>query len=158
MSSPITLAPNPVFPVKHTTFFPFMGHSLKIGSTIFLKWQQPSTKLHWITSRKTVISLLVVVRTSALIISEIRYGIRTLKIFFLTVLVETGYNQSRHVGVLLAANSQSTSKSGYPASLWDPWPDFILLFFFSSDNYFSLLSMRPLWRENGSAVYSAITH
>jgi hypothetical protein len=33
------------------------------------------------------------------------------------------------VGVLLAADSQSTSSSGYRASLWDPWPDFILLFF-----------------------------
>jgi hypothetical protein len=33
------------------------------------------------------------------------------------------------VGVLLAADSQSTNKSGYRASLWDPWPDFILLFF-----------------------------
>jgi hypothetical protein len=30
------------------------------------------------------------------------------------------------VGVLLAAYSQSTSTSGYRASLWDPWPDFIL--------------------------------
>jgi hypothetical protein len=29
------------------------------------------------------------------------------------------------VGVLLAADSQSTSKSGYRASLWDPSPDFI---------------------------------
>jgi hypothetical protein len=35
------------------------------------------------------------------------------------------------VGVLLAADSQSTSTSGYRASLWDPWPDFILLVFFS---------------------------
>jgi hypothetical protein len=35
----------------------------------------------------------------------------------------------RGVGVLLAADSQSTSKSGYRASIWDPWPDFILLFF-----------------------------
>jgi hypothetical protein len=34
------------------------------------------------------------------------------------------------VGVRLAADSQSTSTSGYRASLWDPWPDFILLFFF----------------------------
>jgi hypothetical protein len=34
------------------------------------------------------------------------------------------------VGVLLAADSQSTSSSGYRASLWDPWPDFIFLFFF----------------------------
>jgi hypothetical protein len=34
------------------------------------------------------------------------------------------------VGVLLAADSQSTSKSGYRASLWDPSPDFILFFFF----------------------------
>jgi hypothetical protein len=34
------------------------------------------------------------------------------------------------VGVLLAADSQSTSASGYRASLWDLWPDFILLFFF----------------------------
>jgi hypothetical protein len=33
------------------------------------------------------------------------------------------------VGVLLAADSQSTSKSRYRASLWDPWPEFILLFF-----------------------------
>jgi hypothetical protein len=31
------------------------------------------------------------------------------------------------VGVLLAADSQSTSSSGYRASLWDPWPDFIFL-------------------------------
>jgi hypothetical protein len=34
------------------------------------------------------------------------------------------------VGVLLAADSHSTSSSGYRASFWDPWPDFILLFFF----------------------------
>jgi hypothetical protein len=34
------------------------------------------------------------------------------------------------VGVLLATDSQSTSSSGYRASLWDPWPDFILFFFF----------------------------
>jgi hypothetical protein len=34
------------------------------------------------------------------------------------------------VGVLLAADSQSTSSPGYRASLWDPWPDVILLFFF----------------------------
>jgi hypothetical protein len=33
------------------------------------------------------------------------------------------------VGVLLAADSLSTSSSGYRASLWDPKPDFILLFF-----------------------------
>jgi hypothetical protein len=64
---------------------------------------------------------------------------------------------SSGVGVLLAADGQATSKSGYRASLWDDWPDFIFLFF-SSDNYFILLSMRPLWRENGSVVYSALTH
>jgi hypothetical protein len=38
------------------------------------------------------------------------------------------------VGVLLAADSQSTSSSGYRASLWDPLPDFILLFFFRLTN------------------------
>jgi hypothetical protein len=47
------------------------------------------------------------------------------------------------VRVLLAADSQSTSKSGYWASLWDPSPDFSLLFFLF-DNYVILLSMRPL--------------
>jgi hypothetical protein len=35
-----------------------------------------------------------------------------------------------HTGVgVLAADSQSTNASGYRASLWDPSPDFILLFF-----------------------------
>jgi hypothetical protein len=34
------------------------------------------------------------------------------------------------VGVLLAADSQSTSSPGYQASLCDPWPDVIMLFFF----------------------------
>jgi hypothetical protein len=33
------------------------------------------------------------------------------------------------VRVLLAADSQATSSSGYRASLLDPWPDFSLLFF-----------------------------
>jgi hypothetical protein len=47
------------------------------------------------------------------------------------------------VGVVLAADSQSTSKSGYRASLWDPWPDLSLLFFILFDNYVILLSMRP---------------
>jgi hypothetical protein len=37
---------------------------------------------------------------------------------------------SLEFGVLLAADSQSTSTSGYWAFLWDPWPHFILLFFF----------------------------
>jgi hypothetical protein len=45
--------------------------------------------------------------------------------------------------VLLAADSQSTSSSGYRASLWDPWPDFILLFFLRLTNYFILLSKAP---------------
>jgi hypothetical protein len=48
------------------------------------------------------------------------------------------------VGVFLAADVQSTSKSGYRASLWNPLPDFILLFFFPFDNYFILLSRRLL--------------
>jgi hypothetical protein len=34
------------------------------------------------------------------------------------------------VGVLIAADRQSTSSTGYRASLWDPRPDFILFFFF----------------------------
>jgi hypothetical protein len=61
-------------------------------------------------------------------------------------------------GVLLAANRQSTSSSGYRASLWDPWPHFILLLFFRLTNTWFFFLRRPLWRENGSVVYSAITH
>jgi hypothetical protein len=44
------------------------------------------------------------------------------------------------VGVLLAADSQSTSSSGYRASLWDPWPDFYLALLTSTDSYYFLLS------------------
>jgi hypothetical protein len=62
------------------------------------------------------------------------------------------------VPVLLAADSQSTSSFGYRASLWDPWPDFILLFFFRLTITLLFFLRRPLWRENGSVVYSAITH
>jgi hypothetical protein len=59
------------------------------------------------------------------------------------------------VGVLLAADSQSTSKSGYRASLWDPWPDFIFFFFFHLT--ITLFCFQcVLWRENGSVVYSVI--
>jgi hypothetical protein len=43
--------------------------------------------------------------------------------------VHTGKRTRVGVGVLLAADSQSTSASGYRASLWDPWPDISLLFF-----------------------------
>jgi hypothetical protein len=45
---------------------------------------------------------------------------------------------SSEFGVLLAADRQSTSSSWYRASLWDPWPDSILFFFFSFDSYFIL--------------------
>jgi hypothetical protein len=62
------------------------------------------------------------------------------------------------VGVLLAADRQSTSSSGYRASLWDPWPDFILFFFFRLTITWLFFLRRPLWRENGSVVYSGITH
>jgi hypothetical protein len=48
----------------------------------------------------------------------------------------------------MSCSRQSTSKSGYRASFWDPWPDFYLALL-SFDNYVVLLSMRPLWRENG---------
>jgi hypothetical protein len=47
------------------------------------------------------------------------------------------------VGVLLAADSQSTSASGYRASLWDPWPDFTLLFLLRLTITFFLLSKAP---------------
>jgi hypothetical protein len=60
------------------------------------------------------------------------------------------------VGVL-TADSQSTSSSGYRASLWDPWPDFILLFFLRLTITLFFIRRRLLWRENGSVVYSAIT-
>jgi hypothetical protein len=33
------------------------------------------------------------------------------------------------VGVLIVADRQSTTSSGYRASLWDPRPDFMLFFF-----------------------------
>jgi hypothetical protein len=62
------------------------------------------------------------------------------------------------VGVLLAADSQSTSSSGYRASFWDPWPDVILLFFLRLTIAFFFFQRRLLWRENRSVVYSAITH
>jgi hypothetical protein len=62
------------------------------------------------------------------------------------------------VGVLLAANRQSTSSSGYWDSLWDPWPDFILLFFLRLIIPLFFFRRRILWRENGSVVYSAISH
>jgi hypothetical protein len=58
------------------------------------------------------------------------------------------------VGVLVA-DSQSTSKSGYRALPLGPLTRvyFALL---SLDNYVVLLSMRPLWRENGSVIYCTI--
>jgi hypothetical protein len=62
------------------------------------------------------------------------------------------------VGVLLEADSQSASKSRYRASLWDPWPDFILLSFLRVTITFFFFRSRLLWRENGSVFYSAITH
>jgi hypothetical protein len=62
------------------------------------------------------------------------------------------------VGVVLAADSQSTSASGYRASLWDPWQDFILLFLLRLTITFFFFRRRLLWRENGSVVYSAVTH
>jgi hypothetical protein len=52
---------------------------------------------------------------------------------------------------LLAANSQSTSKSEYRASLWDPWPDFILLFFFVWQLFYSSFKVPSLTRKR---VYS----
>jgi hypothetical protein len=61
------------------------------------------------------------------------------------------------VGVLLAADSQSTSSSGYRPSLWDPWPHFILLFFLRLTNTWFFFLRRPLWREDGSVIYSALT-
>jgi hypothetical protein len=42
---------------------------------------------------------------------------------FVTTVCYYNYHNSGHgvgVGVLLAADSQSTSSSGYQASLWDP--------------------------------------
>jgi hypothetical protein len=41
------------------------------------------------------------------------------------------------------------------APLWGPWPDFPFSFLMSED-CFSLLLGRPLWREDGSAICSAI--
>jgi hypothetical protein len=62
------------------------------------------------------------------------------------------------VGLLLVADSQTTSSSGYWASLWDPWPDFILLFFLRLTVTLFFFRRRLLRRENRSVVYSAITH
>jgi hypothetical protein len=58
----------------------------------------------------------------------------------------------------LAADSQSTSSSGYRASPWGPRPDFILLFFFRLTITLFVILGCPLWRENGSIVCSTITH
>jgi hypothetical protein len=71
--------------------------------------------------------------------------------------LHTGLSNVR-VRVHLAADRQSTSSSGYRASLWDPWPDFIFLFFFRLTVTLFFLLRCPLWRENGSVVYNAITH
>jgi hypothetical protein len=55
------------------------------------------------------------------------------------------------VGVLLAADSQSTSSSGYRASLWDSWPDFILFFFLRMTITWLVIDMvlyKALWQSN----------
>jgi hypothetical protein len=41
------------------------------------------------------------------------------------IILDIGVGVRVRVGVLLAADCQSTSKSGYRASLWDPWPEFV---------------------------------
>jgi hypothetical protein len=52
---------------------------------------------------------------------------------------------TRHRGVgVLAADSQSTSSSGYRASLWDPSPDFSLLFFLRLTITLVFFLRRPL--------------
>jgi hypothetical protein len=56
------------------------------------------------------------------------------------------------VGVVLVADSQSTSASGTLDQMLS------CSSFFLFDSYVILHSMRPLWRENGSVVYSLITH
>jgi hypothetical protein len=60
------------------------------------------------------------------------------------------------VRVLLAADSQSTNSSGLWASLWDPWPDFILLFFFRLTITLFFFLRRPLWREK-DIIYNWIS-
>jgi hypothetical protein len=71
--------------------------------------------------------------------------------------LHTGY-VTNGVGIgVLEADSQSTSSSGYRASLRDPWPDFILLFFLRLAVTLFFFRRRLLWWENGSVVYSAIT-
>jgi hypothetical protein len=62
------------------------------------------------------------------------------------------------VGVLLAADSQATSSSGYWASLWDPWPDFSLVFFLRLIITLVFFLRRLPGQENGSVVYSAVIH
>jgi hypothetical protein len=57
------------------------------------------------------------------------------------------------VGILLAADSQTTSASGYRASFWDPWPDFSLLFFLRLTITLVFFLRCLLRRENGSVVY-----
>jgi hypothetical protein len=49
---------------------------------------------------------------------------------------------------------QSATLSWCLAPLCDPWPDFAFLLF---DTYFLLHIWRPLWREDGAVVCSALT-
>jgi hypothetical protein len=49
------------------------------------------------------------------------------------------------VGVLFAADIQATSSSGYQASLWDPWPDFSLLFFLHLTTTLAFFLRRENW-------------
>jgi hypothetical protein len=60
-----------------------------------------------------------------------------------------------HVAYVLSSSCgwQSTNSSGYRASLWDPWPYFILLFFFRLTVTWFFFLRHLLWRENGSVVY-----
>jgi hypothetical protein len=51
--------------------------------------------------------------------------------------------------VYLTADGQSTSSSWYRAPPWDQWPDFIVCFVVHPVG-------RPLWREDGSVIYTAI--
>jgi hypothetical protein len=79
-------------------------------------------------------------------------------IFYCLVWDSSNLELDLGVGVLLAADSQSPSSSGYRDSLWDPWPDFILLFFLRLTITLFFFRRRLLWRENWSVVYSAITY
>jgi hypothetical protein len=85
-------------------------------------------------------------------------SIQSVVVSVFTYIIYNGIYIICEIGVVLAADSQSTSASGYRASLWDPWPDFILLFFLLVWQLHYYDFNTPSLTRKRSVVYSVITH